>query len=270
MREPLVRVACLLVVLPLLGGCRAPLAALEHALVFHPTSFPRGDWRPNPDLYEDVTFDTPDGHRLHGWLAEASRPRAVVLYCHGNAGNITSRRHVLRLYRDRLNCTVLIFDYRGYGRSAGTPSEEGLLTDARAARRWLAERTGVAEGDIILVGHSLGGGVATDLAAFDGARGLILENTFTSVPDAAEHHCWPLRVGGLMQTRLDSQAKIHLYRGPLLQTHGDADWVVPFALGRQLFEAANEPKRFVHVPGGGHNDPPNREYFQALHEFLQE
>jgi fermentation-respiration switch protein FrsA (DUF1100 family) len=109
-----------------------------------------------------------------------------------------------------------------------------------------------------------------DLAARDGARGLVLENTFSSLPDAAASHFKLLPVRRLMTTRLDSAAKIRDYHGPLLQTHGDADRVIPFELGKRLFEAANEPKQFVAVPGGGHNDPPSREYLQALDRFLDD
>src|SRR5690606_37452934 len=111
--------------------------------------------------------------------------RAVVLFTHGNGGNVTTRRHVVELFRDHLHATVLVFDYRGYGRSGGNPTETGVLDDARAARRWLAGRTDVRESDIVLVGHSLGGGVAVDLAATDGARALVLECTFTNLPDVA-------------------------------------------------------------------------------------
>ena len=143
---------------------------IEHAIVFQPRQFPDGDWTPEPRT-EDVWIDSTDGVRLNGWFAEpeGKAPRAVVLFTHGNGGNITSRRHVIRLFRDQMNATVLVFDYRGYGRSSGTPSERGILNDARAARKWLATRTGVRESDIVVVGHSLGGGVAVDLAARDGA-----------------------------------------------------------------------------------------------------
>lgn len=249
-------------------GC-APLGGrpLEDSIVFQPRAYPDGDWSGGRGV-TDARFNSADGTRLHGWFAEASRPRAVVLYAHGNAGNVTDRQYVLQLFRDRLNVSVLVFDYRGYGRSEGTPSEEGVLADARAARRWLAARANVREEDIVLAGHSLGGGVAVDLAAKDGARGLILESTFSSLPDTAAGHFPLVPVRYLMQTRLDSAAKIPNYRGPLLQTHGDADRIVPYALGRKLFDAANEPKRFVPVPGGGHNDPPSREYLAALDHFF--
>jgi fermentation-respiration switch protein FrsA (DUF1100 family) len=246
------------------GGCTS-IDSIERSIVFNPQA---AAVAARPAGVEDAWFESSDGVHLHGWFAEAERPRAVVLYAHGNGGNVTVRGHVLRLFRDQLDTSVLVFDYRGYGQSEGSPTEPGVLADARAARQWLARRTGVAEGDIVLVGHSLGGGVAVDLAARDGARGLVLENTFTSLPDVAWSYVplVPYRV--LMRSRLDSLAKIPHYTGPLLQTHGDADRIVPYALGRRLFEAANEPKRFVHIPGGDHNDPSATKYVQALDRFL--
>jgi fermentation-respiration switch protein FrsA (DUF1100 family) len=255
----------------LAAGC-APLsrgaAAIENAIAFRPRPFPDGDWSPDRRI-EDVWIGSSDGGRLHGWLAEATGPpRAAVLYTHGNGGNVTNRRHVVELFRDRMGATVLVFDYRGYGRSGGRPTEGGVLDDARAARRWLAARAGVREGDIVIAGHSLGGGVAVDLAAKDGARALILEGTFTNLPDVAASHVPLLPVRAVMQTRLDSVAKIPAYRGPLLQVHGDADRIVPYELGRRLFRAANEPKQFVTIPGGNHNDHYAPEYVAALDRFL--
>ena len=229
--------------------------------LFQPWRFPLGDWAADPGV-EEVWFKAPDGTRLNGRYAGSARPRAVVLYAEGNAGNLTGRRWVLGLFRDRLGCSVLIFDYRGYGRSEGAPSIPGVLADARAARRWLAGRAGVAEGEIVLVGHSLGGAMAVDLAGRDGGRGLVLENTFSSLADVAERHFG--RLGRLFAGgALDSAATIRGYRGPLLQTHGDADGVVSYDLGRRLFAAANKPKWFITVPRGDHNDPPAPEYLNA-------
>lgn len=249
-------------------GLAAGCAAVENRIVFQPRPYPDGDWNPDPRV-EDAWFDAPDGTRLHGWYAEpGGQPRAVVLFCHGNGGNVTARRHVVELFRDRMNAAVLVFDYRGYGRSEGSPTESGVLADARAARRWLAARAGVRERDVVIAGHSLGGGVAVDLAASDGARGLVLEGTFTNLPDVAASHVPLLPVRAVMLTRLDSAAKIPAYRGPLLHVHGDADRVVPYSLGQRLFRAANEPKRFVTVPGGNHNDLYTPEYVAALDRFL--
>ena len=199
-------------------------SALERSLLFHPSRYPEGDWQPVDLLHEDAWFQADDGTRLHGWFCPAREPRAVVLFAHGNAGSVAGRKWSLRFLQEKMGVSVLGFDYRGFGRSEGTPSEAGILADARAARRWLAQRTGIAEADIVLLGQSLGGAVAVDLAARDGARGLILENVFTSLQETASRHLWSS--GSLVQTRLDSLGKIAAYHGPLLQTHGDADRVI--------------------------------------------
>ena len=173
------------------------------------------------------------------------------------------------MLHDRVGASVLIFDYRGYGRSEGRPSEAGVLADARAARSWLAAREKIAaKTDWCCMGESLGGAVAVDLAAADGARALVLESTFSSLPDVAAHHYPWLPVHWLMRTRLDSRAKIAAYHGPLLESHGRPDTIIPFALGRRLFEAANEPKQFFTIPDRDHNDPRPDEYYDALAKFL--
>jgi fermentation-respiration switch protein FrsA (DUF1100 family) len=244
MCRAVVRGVCLVLALLPATGC--VLMPLERSLLFFPRPYPDGNWQPKTVTPEDAWFEAAYGVRLHGWFAEAPEPRAVVLFCHGNGGNVTSWGWVLRLYRDRLNASVLVFDYRGYGKSEGTPSEAGLLADARAARRWLAARTGVAERNIVVVGRSLGGGVAVDLAAKDGARALILESTFPSLPEVAAHHVPWLPTHWLMSTRLNSVAQIGNYHGPLLQSHGDADRTIPYEMGRKLFDAADEPPAFPH------------------------
>jgi fermentation-respiration switch protein FrsA (DUF1100 family) len=251
-------------ILPLALFCAVGCASTD-AFVFHPARYPAGNWQPKG---EDAWFTSADGTKLHGWYLAAERPKAVVLYCHGNAGNVTGHWPMMRFYASELDASSLVFDYRGYGRSEGTPNEQGVLADARAAREWLAKRAGVAEKDIVLVGRSLGGGVACHLAAHDGARALVLENTFTSVPDVAASKLPLLPVGWLMNTRLDSLSCIAQYHGPLLMTHGDADRTIPLGLGQRLFDAANEPKQFVLVPGGTHNAPPTQAYLRALKAFF--
>ncbi|MGD9723241.1 MAG: alpha/beta hydrolase [Pirellulales bacterium] len=244
------------------------MAFLENSLIFFPAVYPEGDWQPGDIAVEDAWFETEDGFRLHGWYVAADHPRAVVLFAHGNGGNITHRIDILDALPHALGASVLAFDYRGYGRSDGHPSEAGVLADARAARRWLAKRAGVAESQIVLMGESLGGAVVVDLAAEDGARGLVLESTFTSLPDVAAFHYPWLPVKLVMRSQLNSAAKIRDYHGPLLQFHGDMDRIIPFKLGQRLFEAANEPKQFVIIPFGDHNDPRPRTFYEELDRFL--
>jgi fermentation-respiration switch protein FrsA (DUF1100 family) len=259
-----------------IGGCVSPfhadgqsaLARFEHEHVFQPARYPGGDWTPAGFEFEDVWFTAQDGTRLNGWYLPHENPRGTVLFAHGNGGNITHCAGLMRLLHDRHRLSVMIFDYRGYGKSDGDPSEEGIIEDSSAARLWLAQREQIAEGDVVLMGQSLGGGVVVDLAAEDGARGLVLVSTFTSLPDVAAHHYPLLPTRHLMQNRLDSAAKIGRYHGPLLQVHGDRDRVIPLAQGKRLFAAANEPKRFVVNSGADHNDPLQEAYHKALDEFL--
>ncbi len=254
----------------LAAGCYALVLVLmmfmEESLLFFPSREAYGGWK-RPGV-EEVEFRAADGTRLYGWYMPHPRPRALLLFACGNGGNITHRAERFEALRDQLKLTLFAFDYRGYGRSEGQPNEAGILLDACAARHWLAGRAGVAERDIVLMGESLGGGVMVDLAARDGARGLILENTFTSLPDVAAYHYPWLPVRLVMRNRLDSLSKIGLYHGPLLQCHGDADQIIPFTIGRKLFDAANQPKQFVHLPGHDHNDELPPVYTEALDHFV--
>jgi len=275
-RNPFLQMALCLTLGAFLAGCASPfhadgtsaLARFEQAHVFQAARYPDGNWSPAGSEFEDAWFTADDGTRLNGWYFPHEKPAAVVLFAHGNAGNVTQYAEWLRVLHDRHRVSVMIFDYRGYGKSDGEPDEAGIIEDACAARQWLAQREKIAESDIVLMGQSLGGGVMVDLAASDGARGLVLLNTFTSLPDVAAHHYPLLPTRMLMHNRLDSASKIGRYHGPLLQVHGDKDSVVPFAQGKKLFAAANEPKRFVVNPGGGHNDRLPDQYRQAFDEFL--
>jgi fermentation-respiration switch protein FrsA (DUF1100 family) len=163
---------------------------------------------------------------------------------------------------------VLIFDYRGYGQSEGQPSIAGILDDARAARAWLARREGIGEREVVLVGHSLGGAVAVDLAAADGAKALVVRGSFTSLPEVAGEHVSWLPAGWMLSDTLDSRAKIATFAGPTLIAHGDADTLIPFHHGEELFQAAAGPKKFVRLAGAGHNDLPGPEYQRELAELF--
>lgn len=245
------------------------LMIFEESLIFFPSRYPEGNWEPLGLKFEDAWFRAPDGTQLHGWYVPQDRPLAVVLFCHGNGGNVSHRDDALRQLNKRARATVLAFDYRGYGRSHGTPHEAGVLSDARAARAWLAQRAGIAENEIVVMGESLGGAVAVDLAARDGARALVLESTFSSLADVAAYHYRWIPVRLLMRTRFDSASIIGQFHGPLLQSHGTSDTIIPYRFGRRLFDAAQEPKRLLTFTGIDHNDSRPLDYYTTLRGFFE-
>lgn len=243
---------------------------IENRLIFAPRREPWISWQPPTPDGEEVAFSSPDGTKLHGWYLPHPDPTAVVLFANGNGGNMTYWREDFATLHHRCRATVMAFDYRGYGRSEGSPSGTGILQDARAARTWLAERAKLDEDRIVLMGRSIGGAVAVDLAR-DGARGLVVENAFTSLPEvAARLYPW-LPVRTFMRTRLNSLSAVADYRSPLMVSHGDADELVPYEMGRRLYDAAgSSQKRFHTVSGGGHNDPQPPDYYDELASFLAE
>ncbi len=242
---------------------------LQARLVYHPTrelaATPAAIGRP----YEDVEIRTADRVRLHGWWLPARPERAVLLCCHGNAGNIADRLDLLRLLGG-LGLSVLIFDYRGYGRSGGRVGESGTYRDAAAAWRHLTGPLGIPAERIVLFGRSLGSAVAIELAGRVRPAGLIVEAAFTSLPEvAARHHPW-LPVRQLMRIRYDSRHRIRLVRCPKLFLHSPADEVVSYALGLRLYRAAPRPKRFLRLRGG-HVDGLQRDdgrYAEGLAGFV--
>ena len=244
--------------------------ALDERLALMPSKFPAGDWRPAEFAAEDCWFESLDGLRLHGWYFPHEQPLATILYIHGNAGNLTHRATIARELQKHLASSVLVFDYRGYGRSEGVPTFAGIVRDAEAAREWLAKRDDISDRDVVLIGESLGGGVAVQLATRTGARGLILDSTFASLRDAAKAHYAGWLVNAAVRNSFDSVAEIGNYHGPLLQFHGDRDSVVPLASAQALFAAANEPKRFITLPGKDHNDLNPPEIYWAARELLNE
>jgi fermentation-respiration switch protein FrsA (DUF1100 family) len=253
--------------LPETAPREAKAQSLDELLLFFPSKYPQGNWKPAGLDFEDAWFSAADGTRLHGWYCPCPDARAVLLYAHGNAGNLALRGPLMKRFQKELRVTTLVFDYRGYGRSEGTPTMEGVLQDARAARAFLARRAEVKEREVALMGRSLGGAVAVTLAGEDGARGLIVESTFSSLRDVASQH-YPRLAWLVPPGKLDSAALIARYKGPLLQSHGDADRTIPYALGVKLFEAAGEPKQFVKIPGADHNDPQPAEYYRQLDRFI--
>jgi fermentation-respiration switch protein FrsA (DUF1100 family) len=247
------------------AGCRE---SVERGFIYHPVATLAGDPSRVGIAFRDLWFTSDDGVRLHGWLVPGRQP-TTLLWCHGNAGNISHRLDNIRLIADELGVGVFIFDYRGYGRSEGVPSEAGLARDARAARAALLA-AGVKPEHIVYFGRSLGAAVALDLALAHPPPALILESPFLSIT-AMANHVLP-GAGYLVRTRWDSAARIEALQAPLLVLHGDADEVVPFAQGRALYERAPLPKMFHTISGARHNDTylAGRRYWDAWRSFLRQ
>ncbi len=238
-------------------GLAALIYFTQEALVFQP-AMDRGFQATPASIglrFESLTLATIDGEKLDGWHLSArpgSPARGLVILFHGNAGNIGHRLDYLRLFHD-LGFASLIIDYRGYGRSSGKASEEGSYLDADTTWRHATEVLGYPAERVVLFGESLGGAVATQLAATRKPGALVLASTFTSVPDlGAEIYPWlPIRL--LARIRYDSLERLALVRSPVLMIHSRQDDIIPFAHGQRLFAAAREPKRFLEV-AGGHNE----------------
>ena len=219
--------------------------------------------------YEDVTLHTTDAEKLHAWWVPARDARGAVLMFHGNAGNISHRIDYLTMFNG-LGYAVLIIDYRGYGKSTGSPSEEGTYKDAEAAWQYLMETRKLKPQDVVVLGESLGGGVATWLAAKYPPRALILASVLTSVPDMGARVYWWLPVRLLARIKYDSRERMLQIAAPVLIAHSPDDDIVPFAHGEALFAAAREPKQFLAL-SGGHNDGfifMREEWVAAVGEFL--
>jgi uncharacterized protein len=201
--------------------------------------------------YEALRIATADGEELDAWFLPAREERAVLLFFHGNAGNISHRLDSLRIFHG-LGLSVLIFDYRGYGQSTGRPTEQGTYEDALAAWRHLVEERGIDSRRVILFGRSLGGAVATWLATEHRPRGLIVESTFRSVPDLAAELYWFLPVRRLARVEYPVEGLLPAVEAPVLVIHSRDDEIIPYRHGQALYEAANEPKQLLEL-AGDHN-----------------
>ena len=220
--------------------------------------------------YEAVTIITEDGVTLDGWFVPVSQARGLLLFFHGNAGNISHRLDSLKIFNE-LGLATLIFDYRGYGRSEGEPSEEGTYRDAEAVWRFVTEGWHLPPREVVLFGRSLGAAIAAHLATRHTPGALIIESAFTSVPDMAAELYPFLPARWLARFRYSTQADLVSVVCPLLIVHSRDDEIIPFAHGQRLFAVANEPKRLLELRGG-HNDGflvTRHTYVDGLHTFLQ-
>ena len=229
---------------------------LQGRLIFFPLpslSQTPEDWKLP---YENAFINVTPTERIHAWYFPVDTNAKTIVLCHGNAGNIAYRIESAA-YWVSLGANVLLFDYRGYGQSEGSPGEEECYDDAMAAVNWLRETRQVPLDHIILFGRSLGGAVAVETATRIKCSGLVVESSFTSAADMGRRMFPFLPIHWLIRYHFDSLSKIGSITCPILVTHSPEDEIVPYDMGRTLFEAARAPKRFVQL-SGGHND---REYY---------
>jgi fermentation-respiration switch protein FrsA (DUF1100 family) len=267
------------------------MAGLADRFLYFPTSELDGGTPAALGLaYEDVSLDAGDGVKLHGWIvpareepdgtagaeragvpAERARRNApVVLFLHGNAGNVSHRLDKLALLHGQ-GASVLLIDYRGYGKSSGEPDEAGLYRDAEVAYDELVRR-GFRGDRIVVYGESLGGAVATDLATRHEVAGLILESAPTSILEVARYHYPLLPIGAFLAARYDALSRIERVSAPILVLHSTEDEIVPFAMAERMMAGARPPKSLTRLRGG-HNDGflvSGQVYQQALREFLEQ
>lgn len=240
---------------------------------------PKFVYFPYPDLmatpadaglqYKDINLTTSDQVKINGWFVPHDQPRATLLFLHGNGGNISHRLDKLLLF-NRLGLAVFIIDYRGYGTSAGTPSEQGTYLDADVAWEYLTRDKGIPANRIIIYGESLGGAVAAWLATRHKAGALLLESAFTSVGDMGKHYYPYLPVKLLARIKYPTLQRISDVHCPVLVIHSVADDIVPYTQGRKLFEAAREPKSFLEIRGDHNNGflQSGQTYSNGINAFL--
>jgi uncharacterized protein len=248
----------------LLGGC----GFINRSLMFHPN----GEVAVTPERlklpYDEIWLRASDGPQLHAWLIPNASTSPVVVLCHGNAGNISNRLLKANLLR-KAGASVLLFDYRGFGRSTGKPTEEGTYADAESAYGWLRAH-GVPESSVFLYGESLGSGVAVELATRHAAAGLIVEAGFTSALDMGKRLFPRLPVSWLVRYRYDNLSKMPRVLCPVLILHSPNDEIIPFEMGERLYAAARAPKSFAPLRGD-HNGAfitSAQEYVDAMRVFL--
>jgi fermentation-respiration switch protein FrsA (DUF1100 family) len=255
-------------------GVLLVLLALENHFLFPGSTFAMAWEAPRSDLnILELSLTSADGNTIHAWWTAPPGwmpQRGAIHYSHGNGGNLSMRQGNLALWRQHSGKGVLIYDYPGYGKSSGKPTEAGCYAAADAAYDWLVGEQKVPPEQVLLLGSSLGGAMAVDLAVRRSHRALILINAFTSFPDMAQKTFPWLPARWLVRNRLDNLGKIGKCPAPIFITHGTADTLIPCSQGQRLFRAAPEPKRFLERPGAGHQHPVDDAFFQAVLAFLYE
>jgi len=252
-----------LLLLFLACGCQS----LENKFVFHPK--PNDAKSPLPPTLEDIELHTADGVKLHARWCPNANAKGAVLYCHGNSGNLEYFARVTRDFYTSLDRSVFIFDYPGFGKSEGKPSEAGCYAAADSAYQWLRAR-GVPADRIVIAGESLGGGVATELASRRPHQALVLIRTFTSTPEVARQTFSLVSAKSIMFNQFDSLKRIGSCRSPIFIAQADKDGLIPFAQGEKLRDACTAPVRFHVLHGCEHSDPLPADFFTNLRGFLDQ
>lgn len=255
-------------------GANLILLALENWLLFHPDRASPTEWVPPPNIrVRDLELHLAEGTKIHAWwfpLANWKPEDGATLYLHGNAGNLSQRGLLLEQWQREMGQAILIVDYPGFGRSEGSPNEAGCCAAADVAYDWLTQEQAVPPASIILYGGSLGGAVAVDLASRREHRAMVLVDTFASITEMA-HLLFPyLPLTRFVHNKFDSLSKIGNCTKPIFQIHRVDDQVVPYEQGKRLFDAANQPKCFVKLPGSAHEEGLPNSLHEQFRRFLQE
>ena len=219
--------------------------------------------------FEDIYLTSEDGIKINGWFMKHPQAKSTLLYFHGNAGNMTHRLEKIQMFYT-LGLNIFIIDYRGYGKSEGQPTEEGVYRDARVAHHYLLLRKDIDPQKIIVYGDSLGGVVAVDLVSQRPVACLIVDSSFSSGADIAKD-IFPFVPSMILTIKMDSKKKVKAITIPKLFIHSINDEIIPFYLGERLFQAASEPKKFLKIIGG-HNTShiDSQEIYQSgIRQFLQ-
>ena len=221
---------------------------------WHSIFFPTKDFAETPKVlglnYEDIYFNTEDGLKLNAWFIPATKQQYVILFAHGNGGNISHRMSKVAMFHD-LDFSLFLYDYRGYGKSEGKASEIGIYRDTNAAYNYLVKEKKIPPDKIIVYGESLGGACAVDLAANVNVKAVILEGSFTNAKDMSKE-IYPFLPAFFIMSKLDSFSKIKNIKAAKLFIHSEEDEIVPIELAKKLYNQALEPKAFLTI-GGSHN-----------------
>ncbi len=248
-------------------GSMVMLVLLENSIVY---PVPGGEFQRQIKRAESVDFESADGMALHGWFLNRPDAAHTIVYFHGNGEDINRAWPRIEYLAHRLNASIFLFDYRGYGNSEGKPGEAGLVADGQAAVEWTSQRTGLAVSELILIGRSIGGGVACQVAAGQPPKALVLISAFSSMVNVAAEKYPVFPVRWLMRNRYDNIGALANFSAPLLQIHGQQDRIVPCQNGRRLFDSVPcENRRFLVIDDRGHNDLGVDDFVDELVVFLE-